>query len=32
MELAEKKGIFDTICPKLIEDAVEILDALLNEK
>lgn len=32
MELAEKKGFFETLCPKLIEDAVDILDGLLSEK
>jgi C_GCAxxG_C_C family probable redox protein len=31
-ELAEEKGLIDTLCPKLVEDAVDILDGLLNEK
>ncbi len=32
MELAEKKGLFDTLCPKLIESAVDILEELLPEE
>lgn len=32
MELAEEKGLFDSVCPKLIEDAMDILDQLLPEK
>ncbi|MCP5103858.1 MAG: C_GCAxxG_C_C family protein [bacterium] len=32
MQLAEEKGLFDTFCPKLIEDAVDILEKLLPEK
>lgn len=32
MDLAEEKGLFDTQCPKLIEDAVDILEGLIPEK
>ncbi|MCX6583088.1 MAG: C-GCAxxG-C-C family protein [Candidatus Aminicenantes bacterium] len=29
LALANKKGVFDSKCPKLIEDAVDILDGIL---
>lgn len=28
-EMAEKNGLFDTLCPKLVQDAAEILEKLL---
>lgn len=30
--LAKEKGLFDSKCPKLVEDAVDILDGILAEK
>lgn len=32
MAIAEEKGLFDTFCPKLIENAMDILEKLLNLK
>lgn len=32
MESANEKKLFDTVCPKLIEDAMDILEQLLPEK
>ena len=28
-ELAKKKGLFDTLCPQLVQDATEILEEIL---
>ena len=30
MALAQEKGLFDTLCPKLVQDAAEILDRTLE--
>jgi len=32
MALAEEKGLFDTRCPKLIDDAMDILEGLIPGK
>jgi len=32
LSLAKEKGVFDSKCPKLIEDAVEILDGILSKQ
>ena len=31
MKEAKDKGLFSTICPRMMQDAVEILEEMLNE-
>ncbi len=31
MKEAKDKGLFSSICPRMVQDAVEILEEMLNE-